>query len=96
MFGGSGKRGFVRTRIPGTERLVGAAILVLLVAIGGAIYSKGERYDPALFALDTEKLPEGGEVREEVRLVERAEPDVRHLARVLDAPPRRVRLHGLR
>lgn len=74
MFGGSGKNsGFIRTRISLTERLLSWLLLGLLGAVGVAIYLKGQRYDPGLFALDAASLSEAPLARVQQRLVDRAD-----------------------
>lgn len=72
MFGGVGKRGFVRTDISVKESTIGAVLLLLVAGIGIAIYSKGQHFDPHLFALDQSLLSEQAPVRKEVKLVERS------------------------
>jgi hypothetical protein len=53
MFGGSTrKRGFVRETVSKTEKVIAFALLFLIIAIGIAIYVKGQQFDPGLFALD--------------------------------------------
>ena len=56
MFGGSGKKGFVRTSVSPTERTLSVLLLVLIGAVGIAVYLKGQRFDPALFSLDRSEL----------------------------------------
>lgn len=55
-YGGSGRKEFVRTRVPKVESIASAVILLLLVAIGYTIYHKGQRFDPHLYEVRTESL----------------------------------------
>lgn len=55
-YGGGGRKEFVRTRVPKVESFASAVILLLLVAIGYAIYHKGQRFDPHLYEVRTESL----------------------------------------
>ena len=58
MFGGSGtSRGFVRTRISRVEKTLAWVLLGVIAGIALAIFLKGQRYDPALFALEQTVLP---------------------------------------
>lgn len=68
MFGGSGKRAFVRTQISRREGLIGGCILVLLAGIGVGVYLKGKHFDAALFSLDPKLLASGKPVRNPVPL----------------------------
>jgi hypothetical protein len=54
--GTGNRRQFVRTKVPLAERIASAVILVLVVAIGFAIYHKGKVFDPDLYAVRTESL----------------------------------------
>jgi hypothetical protein len=54
--GTGNRRQFVRTKVPLAERVASAVILVLVVAIGLAIYHKGKVFDPSLYAVRTESL----------------------------------------
>ncbi|MDP6779108.1 MAG: hypothetical protein QGI83_20300 [Candidatus Latescibacteria bacterium] len=56
MFGGSGKKGFVRTKVSATEKTLSYLMLVLIAAVGIAVYLKGQSFDPALFSLDRSEL----------------------------------------
>jgi len=78
MFGGSGKSTeFVRTRISLTERFLSYSLLGLIAAVGVAIYLKGQRYDPGLFALDASSLAQTPSSRVQAeRLVEDADEGV--------------------
>ena len=74
MFGGTGKKAFIRTQIPLTERLLSWSLLGLIAAVGVAIYLKGQRYDPGLFALDVSALVQTSSARVQVeRLVEESD-----------------------
>ena len=55
-YGAGGRKEFVRTRVPKVESLASAVILLLIVIIGLAIYRKGQRFDPHLYAVRTESL----------------------------------------
>jgi hypothetical protein len=55
-FGGGGRKEFVRTRVPKVEVVSSVFILLLLVAVGLAIYRKGQHYDPNLYQIRTEAL----------------------------------------
>jgi len=55
-YGGGGRKEFVRTRVPKAESLASAVILLLLVAIGYALYRKGQHFDPHLYEVRTESL----------------------------------------
>lgn len=68
MFGGSGKRGFVRTHISSTEQAISCLLLVVIGGVGLAVYQAGQHYDPALFSLDPSQLPSAGPARTEVAL----------------------------
>ena len=71
MFGGSGKRrGFVRTDISGAERTLSYLLLVLIVGIGVAIFTKGQVFDPGLFALDPTYIETMPQARESIKLYE--------------------------
>ena len=50
------RKQFVRTRVPASERIAGAVILLLVAVIGFAIYHKGKVFDPNLYAVRTEAL----------------------------------------
>lgn len=50
------RKQFVRTRVPAAESIVSAVILLLMVAIGFAIYHKGKVFDPNLYAVRTDSL----------------------------------------
>jgi len=56
MFGGSGKRGFVRTDVSPAEQALSWLVLAALLCVGLAVYRAGQRYDPSLFALDAAHL----------------------------------------
>ena len=51
-----GRKNFHRTRVPVAERAASVILLVLLVAIGLAIYRKGQHFDPNLYAVRTDAL----------------------------------------
>ena len=51
-----GRKNFHRTRVPVAERATSVILLVLLVAIGLAIYRKGQHFDPNLYAVRTDAL----------------------------------------
>ena len=55
-YGGGGRKQFVRTRVPVTERAASLILLVLLVVIGLAIYRQGKHFDPNLYAVRTDAL----------------------------------------
>ena len=55
-YGSGGRKQFVRTRVPAAESLASVIILLLLVAIGFAIYHKGKVFDPNLYAVRTDSL----------------------------------------
>lgn len=55
-YGAGGRKQFVRTRVPAAESVAGAIILLLLVAIGLAIYHKGKVFDPNLYAVRADSL----------------------------------------
>ena len=58
MFGGKNNPGaFVRTRVSSTERSLSWVILALIATLGVAVFFKGQRFDPGLFALDPTLLP---------------------------------------
>jgi len=84
MFGGSGKRAFVRTEISQTETLLGIALLILVAGIGMGVYIKGQHYDPHLFALDESLLSAEPPVRQSIKLVERS-AEGRVVGEVLEA-----------
>ena len=74
MFGGRGKNsGFIRTHISLTERLLSWFLLCLVGAVGVAIYLKGQRYDPGLFALNVDNLADTAPARVQQRLVEQVD-----------------------
>jgi len=50
------RKTFRRTKVPATERIAGAVIVVLLGVIGVAIFTKGRHYDPNRFMLRTSAL----------------------------------------
>ena len=50
------RKQFVRTRVPAAESIASAVILLLMVAIGYAIYHKGKVFDPNLYAVRTDSL----------------------------------------
>lgn len=56
MFGGSGKGGFVRTRISSTERMLSWLVLALIATTGLSVYLSGQTYDESLFGLDPASL----------------------------------------
>ena len=77
MFGGMGKKAFMRTQIPLTERVLSWSLLGLIAAVGVAVYLKGQRYDPGLFALDVSSLTQTPSARVQVeRLVEESDDGV--------------------
>lgn len=47
---------FVRPAIPGVERVSSVVILLLIAGIGAAIWIKGKRFDPNIYALRVEAL----------------------------------------
>ena len=55
-YGGGGRKEFVRTRVPVVERVASAVILLLVVAIGLAIYHKGKIFDPNLYSVRSDAL----------------------------------------
>ena len=55
-YGGGGRKQFVRTRVPMAESASGAVILLLIVAIGLAIWHKGKVFDPNLYAVRADSL----------------------------------------
>ena len=55
-YGGGGRKEFVRTRVSVVERISSIVILLLMVAIGLAIYHKGNIFDPNLYAVRTDSL----------------------------------------
>lgn len=50
------RNAFVRTRVPSIERVISIGIVLLLAYIGGAIWWKGQHFDPGLYSLRTEAL----------------------------------------
>ena len=50
------RKQFVRTRVPAVERIASVVILLLVVAIGFAIWHKGKIFDPNLYAVRTDSL----------------------------------------
>ncbi len=72
MFGGVGKRAFVRTEISTIETVTGIVVLALVVSIGIGVYIKGQHYDVNLFALDQDLLVGQAPAREQVKLFERS------------------------
>jgi hypothetical protein len=69
MFGGSGKGGFVRTRISPMERSLSWLILGLVAATGGSIYLSGQTYDESLFGLDPASLASASPARTPVNTI---------------------------
>jgi hypothetical protein len=55
-YGGGGRKQFVRTRVPTAESVSGAVILLLIVAIGFAIWQKGKVFDPNLYSVRNDAL----------------------------------------
>jgi hypothetical protein len=55
-YGGGGRNEFVRTRVPLAESVASAILLILLVAIGFAIWHKGKVFDPNLYSVRTDAL----------------------------------------
>ncbi len=55
-YGASGRKQFVRTRVPAAESIAGAIILALLLVIAFAVYHKGKIFDPNLYAVRTDSL----------------------------------------
>ena len=55
-YGAGGRKQFVRTRVPATETVASAIILLLLLVIGFAFYHKGKIFDPNLYAVRTDSL----------------------------------------
>jgi hypothetical protein len=55
-YGTGGRKQFVRARVPAVERVASFVILLLVAAVGYAIYHKGQRFDPHLYAVRTESL----------------------------------------
>jgi hypothetical protein len=55
-YGTGGRKQFVRTKVPVSEYIASAVILLLLVVIGLAIHYKGKIYDPNRFAINTDAL----------------------------------------
>ena len=55
-YGSGGRKQFVRTRVPMAESVSSAIILLLIVAIGAAVYHYGKIYDPNLYAVRTDSL----------------------------------------
>ena len=55
-YGGGGRKEFVRTRVPVAESVASVVILVLIVAIGFAIYHKGKVFDPNLYSVRNDAL----------------------------------------
>lgn len=83
-YGTGGRKEFVRTNVPVAEAVASAVILLLLVAIGFAIYHKGKVFDPNLYAVRTDSLKstavavegKNGTVREAVPAVTAEAPVV--------------------
>lgn len=50
------RNSFQRTKVPFSERVASIAVILLLCAIGLAIWKKGRRFDPHLYSLRTEAL----------------------------------------
>ena len=69
MFGGSGKGGFVRTRISSTEQALSWVTLGLVMATGGAVYLSGQTYDESLFGLDPASLASASPLRTPVNTI---------------------------
>ena len=55
-YGTGGRKQFVRIRVSAVERIASTVILILVVAIGLAIYHKGKVFDPNLYAVRTDSL----------------------------------------
>jgi hypothetical protein len=55
-YGAGGRKQFVRTRVPTTERVTSAVILLLVAFVAFAIYHKGKIFDPNLYAVRVEAL----------------------------------------
>jgi hypothetical protein len=55
-YGGGGRKQFVRTRVPVAESVSGAFILLLIVAIGLAVWHKGKVFDPNLYSVRNDAL----------------------------------------
>ena len=69
MFGGSGKGGFVRTRISSTEQTLSWLTIGLVVATGGGVYLSGQTYDESLFGLDPASLASASPLRTPVNTI---------------------------
>ena len=47
---------FVRTDVPGVERVLSVGIIVLLAGIGAWVWYRGQHFDPGIYSLRTESL----------------------------------------
>jgi len=55
-YGLGGRKQFVRTRVPATESIAGAVILLLLVVIALVIHRQGTHFDPNRYAVRADSL----------------------------------------
>ena len=51
-----GRKNFRRTSVPMVERAASLILLLLIVVIGLAVYRKGKRFDPNLYAVRNDAL----------------------------------------
>ena len=56
MAGTAGNRGFVRTQVSTTERVISLGLVIGLGALGMIIYQSGQHFDESLFGLDPAAL----------------------------------------
>lgn len=70
------RKTFVRTQVPLVERAASVMVVVLLIAIGLAIWIKGKHFDPGVYSLRTEALKSTVSNPEGKAATLRAETDV--------------------
>ncbi len=79
-YGTGGRKQFVRTTVPAAESIASAILLLLLAAIGYAIYHKGKSFDPNLYAVRTDSLKSTATAVEGKAGTARSTPETRPVA----------------